>query len=69
MSRHQNPYNKGPFRAREIPGMALGAAILVGGVYGLARWLTSKTRATAASTANPSGAIARVSSPDPRWDR
>lgn len=49
--------------------MALGAAILVGGVYGLARWLTSKTRATAASTANPSGAIARVSSPDPRWDR
>lgn len=71
MARPANPYDKGPFKAREVPGLVIGTAILAGGIYGLTRWLTSRTRATAASVSNPDAApqIARASSPDPRWDR
>lgn len=47
--RPKNPYDKGPLKKHEIPGMVIGAGILVGGIYGLARFLTNKTRAAQAT--------------------
>ena len=45
--RPPNPYNKGPLQKYEIPKMVIGAGILVGGIYAMARFLTKKTIAAA----------------------
>lgn len=49
----KSPYDKGPLRKGEIPRLVLGTGILVGGIYGITRYLTARTRAVATSVQNP----------------
>lgn len=66
-----NPYDRGPFRKREIPTMILGSAMIIGGVYELVQFFAGRAReAQAANTppgSAPPGSAPRSNGRGSRW--